>query len=112
LFAETPPSDNDFEAMESYLEPETIIPDEHSSEIAAETEAEDTSTNTEAAPLIESAPTDSDKQIPDKLKHDVKSVLLYLDQLLASLPEEKIEEFASSEYYDTYKRLFDDLGLL
>ena len=49
---------------------------------------------------------------PDKLKNDVKSVLLYLDQLLASLPEEKIEEFASSEYYDTYKRLFDDLGLL
>ena len=52
------------------------------------------------------------EEVPDKLKHDVKSVLLYLDQLLASLPEEKIEEFASSEYYDTYKRLFDDLGLL
>jgi len=50
--------------------------------------------------------------VPDKLKHDVKSVLMYLDQLLASLPEEKIEEFASSEYYDTYKRLFDDLGLI
>ena len=50
--------------------------------------------------------------VPDKLKRDVKSVLVYLDQLLASLPEEKIEEFASSEYYDTYKRLFDDLGLL
>lgn len=54
----------------------------------------------------------SDAPVPDKLKHDVKSVLLYLDQLLASLPEEKIEEFASSEYYDTYKHLFDDLGLL
>jgi hypothetical protein len=50
--------------------------------------------------------------VPDKLKQDVKSVLLYLDQLLASLPEEKIEEFASSEYYDTYKKLFEDLGLL
>jgi hypothetical protein len=48
----------------------------------------------------------------DKLKSDVKSVLLYLDQLLASLPEEKIEEFAASEYYDTYKKLFDELGLL
>lgn len=52
------------------------------------------------------------EEVPDRLRHDVKSVLLYLDQLLASLPEEKIEEFASSEYYDTYKRLFDDLGLL
>lgn len=49
---------------------------------------------------------------PDKLKSDIKSVLVYLDQLLASLPEEKIEEFASSEYYDTYKKLFDELGLL
>jgi hypothetical protein len=54
----------------------------------------------------------SSGDVPDKLKHDVKSVLMYLDQLLASLPEEKIEEFASSEYYDTYKRLFDDLGLI
>jgi hypothetical protein len=60
------------------------------------------------APPAASAPSPA----PDKLKSDVKSVLLYLDQLLASLPEEKIEEFASSEYYDTYKRLFDDLGLL
>jgi hypothetical protein len=54
----------------------------------------------------------AETEAPDKLKHDVKSVLQYLDQLLASLPEEKIEEFASSEYYDTYKRLFDDLGLI
>jgi hypothetical protein len=60
-----------------------------------------------ASPAVEQTP-----DVPDKLKHDVKSVLLYLDQLLASLPDEKIEEFASSEYYDTYKRLFDDLGLL
>jgi len=58
------------------------------------------------------ANTEPAADVPDKLKHDVKSVLLYLDQLLASLPDEKIEEFASSEYYDTYKRLFDDLGLL
>jgi hypothetical protein len=55
---------------------------------------------------------ESAEVVPDKLKQDVKSVLLYLDQLLASLPEEKIEEFASSEYYDTYKKLFEDLGLL
>jgi hypothetical protein len=64
------------------------------------------------APTPEPAPAEPPAEVPDKLKHDVKSVLLYLDQLLASLPDEKIEEFASSEYYDTYKRLFDDLGLL
>ena len=34
-----------------------------------------------------------------------------MDQLLESLPEEKIEEFAKSEYFDTYKRLFDELGI-
>ncbi|GAB1433497.1 hypothetical protein MASR2M29_21230 [Spirochaetota bacterium] len=62
----------------------------------------------ESQPAAVAAPDDK----PDKLKQDVKSVLLYLDQLLASLPEEKIEEFASSEYYDTYKKLFDELGLL
>jgi len=75
---------------------------------------------TKAPPRAEAAPTTHSRaeaeatadSTPDKLKRDVKSVLVYLDQLLASLPEEKIEEFASSEYYDTYKRLFDDLGLL
>jgi hypothetical protein len=68
---------------------------------------------TQAADVPEARPASlAAPEVPDKLKHDVKSVLLYLDQLLASLPEEKIEEFASSEYYDTYKRLFDDLGLL
>jgi len=67
----------------------------------------------EQAPAAEIEKSDfAESEAPDKLKHDVKSVLLYLDQLLASLPEEKIEEFASSEYYDTYKRLFDDLGLI
>jgi hypothetical protein len=35
-----------------------------------------------------------------------------MDQLLESLPEEKIEEFASSKYFDTYKKLFSELGLV
>ena len=46
-----------------------------------------------------------------ELKRDVTSVLSYLDQLLEALPEEKIREFAQSEYFETYKRLFDELGL-
>ena len=45
------------------------------------------------------------------LKDEIKSVLTYMDQLFESLPEEKIEEFAKSEYFDTYKRLFDELGI-
>jgi hypothetical protein len=36
---------------------------------------------------------------------------MYLDQLLEALPEEKIREFANSEYFGTYKKLFEELGL-
>jgi len=43
----------------------------------------------------------------DRLKAEIRSVLSYLDKLLDSLPEEKIEEFANSEYFDTYKKLFE-----
>ncbi len=49
--------------------------------------------------------------LPIHLKEEIKSVLSYMDQLLESLPENKIEEFAKSEYFDTYKRLFDELGI-
>jgi hypothetical protein len=48
----------------------------------------------------------------DRLKGEIKDVLSYLDKLLESLPESKIEEFAQSEHYDTYKRLFEELGLV
>ena len=49
--------------------------------------------------------------ISSELKDEIKSVLSYMDQLLESLPEEKIEEFAKSEYFETYKKLFKDLGI-
>jgi hypothetical protein len=35
-----------------------------------------------------------------------------MDRLLDSLPEEKIAEFAKSEYFDSYKKLFKELGLV
>lgn len=54
----------------------------------------------------------SNPDVSNKLKKDIKTVLLYLDQLLTALPEDKIEEFANSEYYDTYKKLFEELGIL
>ena len=58
----------------------------------------------------EPVPTD-DAGLPDNLKGELKSVLGYMDQLLESLPEDKIEEFAKSEHFDVYKRLFEELGL-
>jgi hypothetical protein len=50
--------------------------------------------------------------IPAGFKKELKTVLSYMDQLLESLPEEKIEEFAKSEYFDSYKKLFKELGLV
>ena len=51
------------------------------------------------------------KDISDDLKTEIKSVLSYMDQLLENLPENKIAEFAQSEQFDTYKKLFKELGL-
>ena len=63
-----------------------------------------------AAKTVE-ADTGDDPGISANLKTELKSVLSYMDRLLESLPEEKIEEFAKSEYFDTYKKIFKELGL-
>jgi hypothetical protein len=49
--------------------------------------------------------------IPDDLKDEIRTVLKYMDNLLEALPDEKIQEFAGSEYFVMYKKLFEDLGL-
>ena len=61
-----------------------------------------------AEPPVTAQETES---IPANLKEDIKSVLAYMDQLLDNLPEEKIEEFARSEHFELYKKLFTELGL-
>ena len=61
-------------------------------------------------PESESAETES-AALPQNLRQEVRAVLSYMDQLLESLPESKIEEFARSEYFDTYKKLFEELGI-
>ena len=55
--------------------------------------------------------TASDTGIPSSMKEEIKSVLSYMDQLLENLPEDKIAEFAQSEQFETYKKLFTELGL-
>ncbi len=49
--------------------------------------------------------------LSDVEREALRKVLKYLDKLLESLPEEKVKEFASSEYYDLYVRLFDKLNI-
>ena len=53
----------------------------------------------------------SGDELNTDLKKDIKSVLLYMDQLLENLPEDKIIEFAKSDEFTTYKKLFSELGL-
>ena len=50
-------------------------------------------------------------ELPANIKRDIKSVLSYMDQLLESLPEDKMKEFAESEYFEMYNRLFNELGI-
>jgi hypothetical protein len=57
------------------------------------------------------SPSDGGTGIPDNLKDEIRTVLKYMDHLLEALPDEKIQEFASSDYFVMYKKLFEDLGL-
>ena len=45
--------------------------------------------------------------ISAEAQDDVKRLLVYLDRLLESLPEAKVDEFARSEYFDLYRKVFD-----
>ncbi|MDR3283625.1 MAG: hypothetical protein LBS97_00405 [Treponema sp.] len=49
--------------------------------------------------------------VSPSLLQDIKTLLAYLDTLLESLPESKVAEFANSAYFETYKRIFKELGL-
>ena len=88
------PVENVFSNWEAAPEPETEIQDakENSSEVPAEIK-------------------DRSNEIPADMKAEIKSVLAYMDQLLENLPEDKIAEFAQSEQFETYKKLFAELGL-
>jgi hypothetical protein len=50
-------------------------------------------------------------EVPPAVRMELRDVLIYMDKLLESLPEEKINEFAQSEHYNTYKKLFEELGI-
>jgi len=68
------------------------------------------------AEAVSTPPASSDTEaltdgMPYNIKQEIKSVLAYMDQLLDALPQEKIAEFARSEHYDVYKKLFEELGI-
>ncbi|MDR1390491.1 MAG: hypothetical protein LBJ31_11015 [Treponema sp.] len=82
-------------------------PDKESPDLGVPPATEDLPPAVDALPAGE-----AENGIPGNLKQELKTVLSYMDQLLESLPEDKIEEFAKSEYFDTYKKLFEELGLV
>ena len=114
------------EVPEELREEETETEDENLETGISEHPVENVFTNWEAAPEPEKteiqgsqetpseAPTeikDRSNEIPADMKAEIKSVLAYMDQLLENLPEDKIAEFAQSEQFETYKKLFAELGL-
>ena len=96
---ETPPQDEEVDGIQLVAEPE---PEPELPAASAETlPAEDP---TPGAPA-------TGAEIDGRVRNDVRSVLAYLDQLLDALPPEKVREFAQSEHFATYKKLFRELGL-
>ncbi len=65
-----------------------------------------------AEPPLPPAPAVSAAPLAGGLKDELRAVLSYMDKLLASLPDDKIQEFAESEHFEVYKRLFEELGLI
>ena len=57
------------------------------------------------------APAAAGADISGGVREDVRSVLAYLDQLLDALPPDKVREFAQSEHFTTYKKLFREFDL-
>mgnify|MGYP007101843227 FL=1 len=108
------------DSEELLAEPQEVTAAEDAEELPSEEAETSTALSDEELEIDESRPEAepiekmqavSDAEISDSLKNDVKSVLLYMDQLLENLPEDKIVEFAKSEQFTTYKRLFNELGL-
>lgn len=105
-------SNIDYLHTDENAELDNII-DDDDEQIIEETEngTEESNSDASSSPVTDSDASDTDSEIPSSLKNEIKSVLLYMDQLLENLPEEKIVEFAQSEQFNTYKKLFSELGL-
>jgi len=99
---ETETDIDEFEAFE--VEAESGFGDESPVETVPESAQAETSSD----PLRSGS---SISDLPEDLKQEIRSVLSYMDQLLEALPDDKIEEFAHSEHFEVYKRLFEELGL-
>ncbi len=112
---EAAPEDAEIEppVEEDFQEPvEASVEEDSSEEDVAETPEVETSDDSDSIVEKSVEPVAGNVgSIPEDMKQEIKSVLAYMDQLLESLPEDKIAEFAQSEQFSTYKKLFTELGL-
>ena len=111
---EKPASDsaeNDYDALFAEDAPEEVLETSDEAGIPSSNISEEDAFAILDGEPSEVAAKDSGNGITGDLREEIKSVLSYMDQLLESLPEEKITEFAQSEQFETYKKLFKELGL-
>jgi hypothetical protein len=118
---EQPPSEEeDLEMTEAASEGEIELTEEEEDILStdidleaemAETEEVVTVTGEELSKMEEKEFGEETKTIDATLYNDIAAVLKYMDLLLGDLPEEKIEEFSKSTYYNLYKEVFDKLGI-
>lgn len=69
------------------------------------------SQNTESREAEKNVPEDKRHMLDNEQYEDIKKLLSYLDKLLESLPEDRIDEFARSEYFNLYRRVFEFFDL-
>ncbi|MDR1149812.1 MAG: hypothetical protein LBK66_14395 [Spirochaetaceae bacterium] len=93
-------------------QPELSKPLKPSPEPAVSQSEIDTQTAAQAAPPQTPLKAGEDITDSQQFKKELQVVLSYMDRLLESLPDEKIEEFARSKQFDIYKKVFKELGLV
>ncbi len=82
-------------------------------DLSSEGDVEEIDLDSHDASPVQLSPDESQSReaLSSDIKSEIKAVLTYMDSLLENLPEEKIEEFAQSEHFATYQKLFEELGL-
>lgn len=110
LEEEAAPEEENFTSVDNFAGEEPVV--EETSADYSEVDNLDNSLSDSNIAYLSKEETESEQSVVTAdLKQDIKSVLLYMDQLLENLPEDKIVEFAKSDEFVTYKKLFTELGL-
>lgn len=111
-----PPFEPEAVSLEPDLMSDTSLADDIAEDVSEEFVTEDIAEEPAAsaveAPLPPPVPAVPAAPLASGLKDELRAVLSYMDKLLASLPDDKIQEFAESEHFEVYKRLFEELGLI